>query len=110
LFIFVALLLLFESRVCFSSGDLLNMSDALASTVLSLNKSTERTLDPSNPLAAVLKILNVHQDALGWLDGTARDVAAALAQTQRHVQQMQVQEQTNSRARADYEAQWQRHY
>jgi len=90
--------------------DLLNMSDALASTVSSLNASTERSLAPTNPLSSVLKILNVHQDALGWLDGTARDVSASLAQTQRAVQQLQVQEQTSSRARAEFDQSWQRHY
>jgi hypothetical protein len=94
-----------------SSGDLLNMSDTLASTVTSLNASTERSLEPAHPLSAVVKILNVHQDALAWLEEQTQEVGRALTATQSNVQSMQVQEQSsNMRAQrlSEYDAQWQR--
>ena len=91
--------------------DLLNMSDALASTVQALNASTERQLAPDNPLSAVLKILNVHQNTLTWLDTSAGELQTSLQSAQRNVAQMQGQEQTARGARLnEYDAQWQRQY
>lgn len=95
-----------------SPGDLLNMADTLASTVASLNTATERQLDPDNPLAAVLKILNVHHNSLSWIDDTASQLQHALTAVQRNVSQMQVQDQTQmrgTRQNAYGDGQWQRY-
>ena len=65
--------------------DLLNMSDALSSTVVSLNTATERSLAPDNPLSAILKILNVHQNSLNWLEDSASELQNSLQSVQRNV-------------------------
>lgn len=70
--------------------DLLNMSDALSSTVSQLNTSTERQLSPDNPLSAILKILNVHQNSLNWLEDSAGELQNSLQSVQRNVSQITV--------------------
>lgn len=84
---------------------LLHMADQLGGTVSALNAATEKQMDPTNPLSAVLKILNVHQNSLAWLDTTAADLQKELTATQRGVSQLQVQDQSQGRAmRQDYQA------
>ena len=82
---------------------LLNMGDQLGATIQTLNSTTEKTMDPSNPLSGVLKILNVHQNSLEWLDSTANELQNSLTAAQRNVSSLQVADQSQVRGmRQDY--------
>lgn len=89
---------------------LLNMGDQLAQTIGTLNSTTEKSMDPTNPLSAVLKILNLHQNSLGWLDSTANELQNALQAAQRNVSQLQVSDQATMRGRDQQEYAYQSPY
>jgi len=96
-------------------ASLLTMADQLSTCVESLNSHTERAIDPSNPLSAVVKILNVHQNSLNWIEQNAQELQTALNTAQRGMAQMQVQDPAQMRLAArmneyGYDNQWQRQY
>jgi len=62
-------------------SQLTQMSESLNETVGKLNQAAERSLDPSNPLTKIVKILNVQMTSLNWIETAAADLDVKLNKT-----------------------------
>jgi len=62
-------------------NQLMQMSDSLNETIRKLNQTTERNLDPANPLTKIIKILNVQMTSLNWIENASLDLDAKLQKT-----------------------------
>lgn len=80
-------------------SSLTNMSDSLVDTIRTLNMSTDRQFDPTNPFSAVLKILNVHMNSLQWIENNASEVENLLESTNAEVRTSQETERGRANAR-----------
>ncbi|OQR94030.1 nuclear pore glycoprotein [Thraustotheca clavata] len=63
------------------------MSTALKETIDRLNASQSQQDDSDNPMAQILKVLNVHHNSLVWIDGNATKLASDMADIAKKLQQ-----------------------
>jgi nuclear pore complex protein Nup62 len=73
------------------------LSESFSSTVEQLNKSTNKQLDIAhNPVAQIVKILNVHTASLEYLNTAATQLEKKLFNTSNVLQQTQQQQQQSA--------------
>ncbi|KDO15930.1 hypothetical protein SPRG_18530, partial [Saprolegnia parasitica CBS 223.65] len=63
------------------------MSTALKETIDRLNQSQAQEDESANPMAQILKVLNVHHNSLVWIDGNATKLATDMASIAKKLQQ-----------------------